>query len=265
MITQKIGFIGCGNMGGAILSGALDSGVLKKEQVCVYDIRPEIIAQVQAMGVPTAVSNESLSEQCDIIILAVKPQNAAEALGSTGRMLTGKAVISIVAGWTTEKLESCISGQARVLRTMPNTPALVFEGAFAFCSDNDLREEEKAAATGLFEAIGIVEWIPEKLMDAVCGLSGGGPAYTAMFIEALADGAVKQGLPRATAYRLASQTVMGTAKMILEKDIHPGELKDMVTSPGGTTIEGCERLEKGGMRYAVMDCVRAATEKGKQL
>ena len=138
-----------------------------------------------------------------------------------------------------------ISGAPRILRTMPNTPAMVFEGAFALCSDNDLTEEELKAAIALFEAIGIVELVPEHLIDAVCGLSGGGPAYVAMFIEAMADGGVKQGLPRATAYRLAAQTCLGTAKMILDKNIHPGQLKDMVTSPGGTTIEGCEALGAG--------------------
>ena len=121
------------------------------------------------------------------------------------------------------------------------------------------------AAEELFSSIGVVEQVPEKLIDAVCGLSGGGPAYAAMFIEAMADGGVKQGLPRATAYRLAAQTCLGTAKMILDMDIHPGQLKDMVTSPGGTTIEGCEMLEKGGMRGTVMACINAATEKSRKL
>ena len=179
--------------------------------------------------------------------------------------LEGKAIVSIVAGITAERLRAMISGTPRILRTMPNTPAMVFEGAFALCSDNDRTEEELKAAIALFEAIGIVELVPEHLIDAVCGLSGGGPAYVAMFIEAMADGGVKQGLPRATAYRLAAQTCLGTAKMILDKNIHPGQLKDMVTSPGGTTIEGCEALERGGMRAAVIDCINAGAEKSRKL
>ena len=153
-------------------------------------------------------------------------------------------------------------GTPRILRIMPNTPAMVYEGAFALCSDNDLKEDELAAAKTLYETIGIVEMVPEHLINAVCALSGGGPAYAAMFIEALADGGVKQGLPRATAYRLAAQTCLGTSKMILEKGLHPGQIKDMVTSPAGTTIEGCEKLETGGMRGAVMECIKAAADRG---
>lgn len=265
MVTKKIGFIGCGNMGGAILSGALESGVLNRDNVYVYDINPAMMVRAGEWGVHLAENNEDLSTKCDIILLCVKPQNEKEALESTGKSLNGKAMFSIVAGASTDRLAGHIDGSARILRIMPNTPAMVFAGAFALCSDNELLDEEKEAAVEIFDAIGIIEWVPEKLIDAVCGLSGGGPAYAAMFIEAMADGGVKQGLPRATAYRLAAQTVMGTAKMILEKNIHPGELKDMVTSPGGTTIEGCEALERGGMRYAVIDCINAGSEKSRNL
>lgn len=265
MISKTIGLIGCGNMGGAILYGALESGVLSKKNVYVYDINPAMMEKASKWGVNLAASNEEVSSRCDLILLAVKPQNAAEALAQTKKALADKALMSIVAGVTVERLEKMMETSPRILRIMPNTPAMVFAGAFALCSDNNLTEDEKEAAEMLYQSIGIVEWVPEKLIDAVCGLSGGGPAYAAMFIEALADGGVKQGLPRATAYRLAAQTVMGTGKMILEMGIHPGELKDMVTSPGGTTIEGCEALERGQMRYAVMDCVNAGTEKSKKL
>ena len=187
------------------------------------------------------------------------------AIGKLEKALDGKALMSIVAGVTVERLQNMIDGTPRILRIMPNTPALVFEGAFALCSDNDFTAEELDAAKAIYEKIGVVEMIPEKLIDAVCGLSGGGPAWVAMFIEAMADGGVKNGLPRATAYKLAAQTCLGTAKMLLETDMHPGQLKDMVTSPGGTTIEGCEALERGGMRYAVIDCINVATEKSKRL
>lgn len=265
MVTKNIGIIGCGNMGGAILYGALKSGVLPKENAYVYDINPAMMEKAKEWGVNLAADDEAACRSADIILLAVKPQNAAEALGMCKAALDGKAMMSIVAGVTAERLRTMVQGTPRILRIMPNTPAMVYEGAFALCSDNDFTEEELADAKAIYGAIGVVEMIPEHLIDAVCGLSGGGPAYAAMFIEALSDGGVKQGLPRATAYRLAAQTCLGTAKMILEMGIHPGELKDMVTSPGGTTIEGCEALEKGGMRASVMECVNVATEKSKRL
>ena len=265
MITKKIGIIGCGNMGGAILYGALESGVIARDQAYVYDINPAMMEKAKGWGVNLVESDEEVCDKSDIILLAVKPQNAAEALRQCKKALDGKAMMSIVAGVTVERLQNMIDGTPRILRIMPNTPAMVFEGSFALCSDNDFTEDELAAAKAIYETIGIVEMVPEHLIDAVCGLSGGGPAYVAMFIEAMADGGVKQGLPRATAYRLAAQTCLGTAKMILEKGMHPGELKDMVTSPGGTTIEGCEALERGGMRYAVIDCINAGTEKSRRL
>ena len=265
MITKKIGWIGCGNMGGAILHGALESGVISKDDAIVYEIKEEMMDKAKGWGAALGESDADVCGKCDIVLLAVKPQQAKEALAQCGEALDGKALISIVAGVTVERLRGMISGNARILRVMPNTPAMVFEGAFALCADNDLASEEMAAAEELFRSIGVVEKVPETLIDAVCGLSGGGPAYVAMFIEAMADGGVKQGLPRATAYRLAAQTCLGTAKMILDMDIHPGQLKDMVTSPGGTTIEGCEALEKGGMRGTVIECINVATEKSKQL
>jgi pyrroline-5-carboxylate reductase len=265
MITQKIGIIGCGNMGGAILYGALESGVLPKENVYVYDINPAMMEKAGKWGVHLAKDNEEVCEAGDIILLAVKPQNAAEALSQCRQALDGKALMSIVAGVTVERLRNMIDGTPRILRLLPNTPAMVFEGAFAVCSDNDFTREELSAATSIYESIGIIEMVPEHLIDAACALNGGGPAYVAMFIEAMADGGVKQGLSRATAYRLAAQTCLGSAKMILEQGIHPGELKDMVTSPGGTTIEGCEALERGGMRAAVMECINAAAKKSRSL
>ena len=265
MITKKIGFIGCGNMGGAILYGALESGVLPKENAYVYDINNEMMKKAEGWGVNLCSDDEDVCAKSDIILLAVKPQNAAEALGMCNKALDGKAMMSIVAGVTVERLQNMIDGTPRILRLLPNTPAMVFEGAFAICSDNDFTEEDLEIAKEIYSSIGIIEMVPEKLIDAACALNGGGPAFVAMFIEAMADGGVKQGLPRATAYRLAAQTALGTAKMILETGMHPGQIKDMVTSPGGTTIEGCEALERGGMRGAVIDCINKATEKSKKL
>ena len=264
-IKKKVGIIGCGNMGGAILYGALESGILSKDDVYVYDINPAMMGKASGWGVHLSRNDEDVCQNADLILLAVKPQNTAEALAQCKKALEGKALMSIVAGVTVSRLQAMIDGTPRILRIMPNTPAMVFEGAFALCSDNDFTNEELEAAKSLYSSIGIVELVPEHLIDAVCGLSGGGPAYVSMFIEAMADGGVKQGLTRKTAYRLAAQTCLGTAKMILETNIHPGELKDMVTSPGGTTIEGCEALEKGGMRAAVMECINAGAEKSKQL
>lgn len=265
MITKKIGFIGCGNMGGAIFSGALESGVIGPEHIYVYDILPAVLHKVNTKGVHIAANNEDLCSKSDLIILCTKPQQAEEALASCGSELDGKGLISIAAGITMERLSNMTQGNPRILRIMPNTPAMVFEGASVLCSETTLTEKETKVIVKLFESIGIVEWVPEKLIDTVCGLSGGGPAYTAMFIEALADGAVKNGLSRNTAYRLAAQTCLGAAKMILDTGIHPGALKDMVTSPGGTTIEGVEALERGGLRHTLMDCINVATAKSSKL
>lgn len=264
-MSNKFGVIGFGNMGGAIINGAVKKNLLKKEDIYVYDPSEKAMEAAKKAGFNQALSNRELVEECDIILLAVKPQYHKETLEETGKALEGKCMISIVAGITVERLNQAIDASPRILRVMPNTPALVFEGAFALCRDNNLSEEEESFAENLFSSIGIVEWVKEYDIDAVCGLSGGGPAYAAMFIEALADGGVKEGLKRDVAYRLAAQTVMGTAKMILDLDMHPGQLKDMVTSPSGTTIEAVEELEKNGFRYAAMRAVIAGTEKSRKL
>ena len=214
MVTKKIGVIGCGNMGGAILYGALESGVLAKENVYVYDINPAMMEKAKGWGVNLAADDEDVCKNSDIILLAVKPQNAAEALEQCKKALDSKAMMSIVAGVTVERLQAMIDGTPRILRLLPNTPAMVFAGAFALCSDNDFKEDEMEIAKSIYSSIGVVELLPEHLIDAACALNGGGPAYVAMFIEAMADGGVKQGLPRATAYRLAEQTCLGTAKML---------------------------------------------------
>lgn len=262
---MKIGFLGAGAMGGAILSGAINAGVLDPKQVYVSDMSDKIKEKYAALGCNIVKDNEELGRAADIAVLAVKPQYAAPALAGFGSTMDGKAVISIMAGVTVERLRKMIAGNIRVLRTMPNTPALVNAGAFALCSETDLTADEKAFAEKLFGSIGIVEWMNEHLIDTACGLSSSGPAFVAEFIEALGDGGVLEGLPRATAYRLAAQTVMGTAKMILETGMHPAQLKDMVSSPGGTTITGCQVLEEMGFRAAAINAVQAATNKSREL
>ena len=262
---MKLGVIGFGNMGGAIVRGALAKGTLEKENVNVYDIIEAKNDEARWLGVNVSADDEALCLESDIILLAVKPQQMTEALSMCKKGLDGKAMMSILPGATSERLKDNIDGDARVLRLLPNTPALVFEGAFGLAQETDFTEEEKKFAEDLYSSIGSVEWVKEYDIDAVCGLSGGGPAYTAMFIEALADGGVKQGLTRPVAMKLAAQTVLGTAKMIMETGMHPGQVKDMVSSPAGTTIEGVEVLEEGGMRHSVMKAVVVATDRSREL
>lgn len=264
-ITKRLGFIGCGNMGGAILRGIAESGIVGKEQIYVYDVNDAVREAMRSYGVQVTESNEQVCAASDMVFLAVKPQYMEQTLASTNGALEGKCAVSIAAGLCAARIRELAGADVRVLRTMPNTPAMVGLGAFALCDDCDLTEEERAAAHTLFAALGVVEWVPEHLIDAVCGVSGSGPAYAAMFLEALADGGVREGLPRDVAYSLAAQTMLGTAQMYLQNKTHPGVLKDMVTSPAGTTIEGCYALEKGGMRAAVIDAVHAGAKKSREL
>lgn len=262
---MKIGFLGAGAMGGAILSGAINTGVVKAEDVYVSDFSDAIKTKYKEMGCNIAGSNEELGNAVDIVVACVKPQYAAAALKELGTSLDGKAMISIMAGLTTDSIREMTAGNFRLLRLMPNTPALVGMGAFALDAGTDLTKDEKEFAQKLFESIGIVEWMPEDLIDTACGLSGAGPAYIYLVIEALADGGVVKGLPRATAQRLAAQTVMGAAKMVLETGQHPGFLKDQVCSPGGNTIVGMKTLEEHGVRGAFIDTVVNSTDRAKEL
>ena len=262
---MKIGFLGAGAMGGAILSGALNSGVVAPEDAYVFDLAKTIQEKYRALGCNIVDSAVELGHSADMVVVSLKPQYAEGGLKQLEDSLEGKALVSIMAGLTTETLRRWTSGNFRLLRLMPNTPALVGAGAFALDADTDLTEEEKEFAERLFSSIGIVEWMPEHLIDTACGLSGAGPAYIYIVIEALADGGVLMGLPRPTARRLAAQTVYGAAKMVIETGGHPDELKDMVCSPGGNTIVGVKALEEHGVRGAFIDAVGRATEKAQEL
>ena len=262
---MKVGFLGAGAMGGAILSGALKAGIFDAKDVYVSDVSTAITDKYKEMGCNIVTDNRELGEKVDILLSCVKPQYAAGALAQLGDSLDGKAMISIMAGLTTETIREMTGGKFRLLRLMPNTPALVGMGAFALDSGTDLTAEEKEFAQKLFESLGIVEWMNEDLIDTACGLSGAGPAYIYLVIEALADGGVAKGLPRKTAQNLAAQTVMGAAKMVLETGQHPGFLKDQVCSPGGNTIIGIKTLEEHGVRGAFIDTVIKATERAKEL
>ena len=264
---MKIGFIGCGNMGSAMIGGILKKGVFAKDEIIVSNLTEEGSKRSrEKLGVVTTMDNCEVVKNANIVILAVKPQFYEEVISQIKGCLTpDHMIVGIAPGKTLAWLEEKCEQPLKVVRLMPNTPAQVGEGMTGACANDRVTKEDLDQILAITNSFGRTEVVPERLMDAVGAVSGCSPAYVFMFIEAMADGGVKQGLPRATAYRLAAQTCLGTAKMILEKGIHPGQLKDMVTSPGGTTIEGCEALERGGMRYAVIDCINAGTEKSKRL
>ena len=259
-----VGFIGTGNMAIPIIEGAIRAGVLRADEIVLDRNRSRAAELHERLGVSLCENMAAMLGACETLILAVKPNVVGKVLKEAGDLLNGKAIISIAAGWTTEMLKAAAPG-ARVLRVMPNTPALVGEGMSAMSKAHTLTQEEANFAEKLFAAFGRAVWVEEYMMEAVIGVSGSGPAYAFMFIEAMADGGVLKGLPRKTAQELAAQTLLGAAKMVLETGMHPGELKDMVCSPGGTTIEAVHALEKNGFRNAVMDAVSAAVDKAEAM
>ena len=259
---MKIGFIGSGNMGGAIARGIVKSGVVSGKDVYLYDVLPAASAQLADDIGGTAVNTpEELTSAAELFVLAVKPVYVKDALRACCKGLAGKAVVSIVAGLSGAALAKQLPEGTRCLQTMPNTPAMVNEGVTALCEENTLTQEELDFVRRMFSAIGRVYTLPARLIEAESAVAGSGPAYAAMFIEALADGGVLLGLPRAQAMEMAAQMLIGTAKMMLESGKHPGAIKDMVCSPGGTTIEAVRALEKGAFRASTIEAVIAAGEK----
>jgi pyrroline-5-carboxylate reductase len=263
--NMKIGFIGAGNMAEAMIKGLLASEV--KTELAVSDSSVERLEVIRTVYGIEGVSkdNKKVADFADVLVLAVKPQIISVILRQLKGRVRDKLIVSIAAGITTEYIESVLGDETRIVRVMPNTPALVLSGAAAVCGGKAATDEDLATVKGMLDAVGSCIIVDESKMDAVTGLSGSGPAYVYQFIEALSDAGVKMGLMRADATLLAAQTVMGAAQMVIETKKHPGELKDSVTSPGGTTICGLHELEKGGMRAAVMNAVEAATEKSKEL
>ena len=262
-----IGFLGAGKMAGALAKGFIRAGLVTPRQVIGSDPFP---AARTAFGRDTGArivnDNVKVTELASVLILATKPDQAAAVLREIREHFTPRhLLISIAAGVPTAKLEAGLPARARVIRVMPNTPALVGASASGFALGSAATRSDGELALRLLSAVGVAFQLKESLLDAVTGLSGSGPAYVYQFIEALSDGGVASGLPRDVATKLAAQTVLGAAKMVLETGQHPGALKDMVTSPGGTTIEGLHELEKGKLRGTVMSAVRAATEKSKKL
>ena len=267
MAQLKIGFLGAGKMAGALAKGFLNARLVKANQLCAAD--PLAAARehfAAATGAKMLATNLEAARTATVLILATKPDQAAAALAEiAGAFGSNHLLISIAAGVTLARLEAALPVGARVIRVMPNTPALVGAGAAGYALGKHATTADGELALKLLSAVGVALPLKESLLDAVTGLSGSGPAYVYQFIEALSDGGVAAGLPRDAATRLAAQTVLGGAKMVLETGQHPGALKDQVTSPGGTTIEGLHELEKGRLRATVMSAVRAATEKSKKL
>jgi pyrroline-5-carboxylate reductase len=263
----KIGFLGAGKMATALARGFINAKLVKPGQILAADPYADARQHFAAeTGAKTFAENLAVAKGANVLILATKPDQVAAALAEiSGAFTANHLLISIAAGVTLAKLEAGVPSGARVIRVMPNTPALVGAGASAFSMGKNASPADAELAQKLLSAVGIAMSVKEVLLDAVTGLSGSGPAYVYQFIEALSDGGVAAGLPRDVATKLAAQTVLGGARMVLETGQHPGALKDQVTSPGGTTIEGLHELEKGKLRGVVMSAVRAATEKSKKL
>ena len=250
-----LGFIGCGNMAQAMLKGILQKGLYQKDQIIVSRRNEEVLAQIhRQLGVETTTDNRKVAEKADVLVLAVKPFQFESVIREIAEFVNmNTVVISIAAGQSIADIEGFFGKEIKLVRTMPNTPALVLEGATGMCFNELMQDEEKQMAINLFESFGIVEVVSENMIDTVIGVSGSSPAYVFMFIEAMADAAVADGMPRDKAYKLAAQSVLGSAKMVLDTGRHPGELKDMVCSPGGTTIEAVRVLEEKGLRSAVIE------------
>ncbi|RIL05653.1 MAG: pyrroline-5-carboxylate reductase [Proteobacteria bacterium] len=263
---NRIGFLGAGAMGEALAGGLLAAGVAR-DHVQLADPDPDRRAEVsRRLGVETFADNAALVHESDVVVLAVKPGLLGRVLSEGGVASARPLWISIAAGVSIAKIAAALPEGARVVRAMPNTPALVRCGATAFVASANASAQDRALAQSLFECAGLAWEAPdESLLDAVTGLSGSGPAYVFVFLEALADAGVRVGLPRDAAQRFAIQTVLGSAQLARDSGAHPAQLKDRVTSPGGTTIAGLARLEANGFRAAVIDAVEAATRRSKEL
>lgn len=267
MIDKMIGFIGAGNMGTAMISGILDSRLVTTGQIIASAHTKETLNRLKSTyAIETTLSNTTVAERSDVLFLAVKPDKFDEIIPQiSSHIRNGCIVVSIAAGKSVSTLEETFGKQIKLIRAMPNTPAMAGEAMSALCPNKNVSSAELESVKKLFECFGRAEVIPESMMDAVIGVSGSAPAYVYLFIEAMADAAVADGIPRAQAYRFAAQAVLGAAKMVLKTGKHPGELKDAVCSPGGTTIEAVALLEEGGLRNTVIRAQRACTEKSRKM
>jgi pyrroline-5-carboxylate reductase len=266
VIDRKLGFIGVGNMGEALVKGLLASGASKPSQIWVSARRKERVAELcKAHGV-NGGTNAEVADACDVLVLGVKPQILDQVLrGIADKVTHEKLIISVAAGVPIAAIERRLHIAARIVRSMPNTPATVGAGATAIALGEHATDADLAVARALFDSVGITVQLEESQLDAATGLSGSGPAYIFLIIEALSDAGVKVGLSRSAAMQLAAQTVLGSAKLLIESKEHPGMLKDKVTSPGGTAIAGLHTLEAGGLRNVLMNAVETATRRAREL
>jgi pyrroline-5-carboxylate reductase len=265
---MKVGFIGLGNMASAMIGGMLQTGTVAADDIIGYARTEETRNVISAKyGIKIGASNEEVAKEADILFLAVKPLTFPDIIKQIREWVKNDAVIvSIAAGISLNYLKDAFKKpDIKLIRCMPNTPALVLEGCTGVCLGENVTEEESEIVLKLLRSFGTASIVPERLMDVVVGVSGSSPAYVFMFIEAMGDEAVAAGMPRKQAYEFAAQSVLGSAKLVLETGKHPGELKDMVCSPGGTTMQAVKVLEEKGMRAAVMDAMDACIEKSKNM
>jgi len=265
--NRQVGLVGTGNMGEALIKGLLHGHVCKPEQILCSDARPERLKVIrETYGVKGTSHNVEVVKHADIIILAVKPQIMKQVVTEVAKHLSfSKLIISIAAGVPLDAIESCAKKDLKLIRVMPNICVSVREGVSAIAGGKHINKEDLMIAKTIFDSVGKSLFIEENLLDAVTGLSGSGPAYIFLIVDALADAGVKVGLSRDDALIMASQTVLGAAKMLIETGEHPGKLKDLVTSPGGTAIAGLHTLEEGGLRTTLINAVEVATQRSKAL
>ncbi|MGE4282898.1 MAG: pyrroline-5-carboxylate reductase [Clostridia bacterium] len=265
--NMKVGFIGAGNMATAIMNGLLKASMVDKSNIYVSDMDIGKLSILQNEGVNTSTNNKITVENSDIIILAVKPNIYGIVLKELSTIVSihNKVIVSIAAGISIKYIKSFFDTEVKIVRTMPNTPALIGEGMTVLTYEHPVTKNEFELVNDIFKSIGKVEFISENYMNEVVAVNGSSPAYVYMMIEAMADAAVMRGIPRNMAYNLAAQSVAGAAKMVIETGKHPGELKDTVCSPGGTTIQAVYQLEKSGFRSSLMDAMEKCTEKAIEL
>lgn len=264
---MKLGFIGCGNMAVAMIGGITANGICSAEDIFASDTyAPALEKARDQLQIKVSGDNKTVVNEADILFLAVKPQYYEAVINEIKDCIQdNQIIVTIAPGKTLDWLSKTFGRSLKIIRCMPNTPALVGEGITGVCSNDLVTAKELELVCGILSGFGKAEVLPEKLMDVVVAVSGSSPAYVFMFIEAMADAAVADGMPRAQAYQFAAQAVYGSAKMVLETGKHPGELKDMVCSPGGTTIEAVRVLEQKGFRSAVIEAMKACTTKSKGL
>lgn len=266
-MKYKVGFIGCGNMAKAIIGGLINNAGITPKEIIAADASSEAIKKASDnIGIDTTLDNKEVASNSDVLFLSVKPQFYETVIAEIKDTIsTNQIVVTIAPGKTLAWLAERIGSDVKLVRTMPNTPALVGEGITAVCKNSLVNEEEFSYIMSLLSSFGLAEEISENLIDVVVSVSGSSPAYVFMFIEAMADAAVLDGMPRDKAYKFAAQAVLGSAKMVIETGKHPGELKDMVCSPAGTTIEAVRVLEEKGFRSSVIEAMKACTDKSRSL